>query len=1108
MEPDSGFNGPLYGLPSVHAAADVSGLPRSQMVVKSSQLLSPDLSTGPSPSSLDIAHTRSFSESVEARMPQQDPEQNSPDGVQSPHHVLPLITCSGNDNLNVHPTPDSARTRSPIVTVVSYTRGDSPERDAIPSARQPSQSSIHLFPGCVDGSSSESEDNHPVHGNPVRRALDGSWLPSPTTGQTGIDPTLRGNVYLPSPNELEQQRLLEAKNADIRSWSASVSAANSETEDDIRPQRRKSRTGPRRRAKSTGDPSLQQDYFDFKSRFDDANIPGPNVLIDVSSDEEYGSETSESLPKSLDESMQENVPSTDFPAFGDGEPLHRQFSPGWDLSQDLPQRTLPENSKAAMIEYELRVKEFDGISRHATWGTRTLTDAEANSIVGGGSLQNLSISDDKSRKSERRGSIRRLLHTRHVSNIKRQLSDISLGQFSNDADNKDNDKGKRESISIRRPSIHRSISIGRSAKSPSMSTGSAVIAIARQMAAIGGRDSLQAASPSPPRNFHKVHGRRRSELPKASTPGLMELMASHGGPPVANIAYSMESEEIRREDLAKNVGDADADDEDDGEGKEEKGTVMEFPIPSRLPVPTLEGFKTQIAELNPRLQPSLIHRFAKEQVHRYKALVECKTNHTRAVNKSNCSSGQYCFKQGGAATLLPVRTSPQDPDAATSTQFHIPRNGETHDEDLTANEGVVAAAQFPHGVRLPPVKRLPAKFECPICFEVKKFQKPSDWTKHVHEDVLPFTCTFPHCNDPKSFKRKADWVRHENERHRKLEWWTCTVPDCNHTCYRKNNFVQHLVREHKMPEPKVKKSKVNASEMQEEEECKREREIKLFWEMVESCRNDTTKNPREEPCRFCGNVCGSWKKLSSHLAQHLAQIAMPIIALVEERDIAVNTESISPVDKQPGSRSGPESTAQWTQYPNGVSHEPDMKSSINQTHYLTNSRARSAGLAASSNATYPNPLQIQSDMTSARSGQMYAYGNLSQYGWTNLASPSGIEGYASQYIPMHQNSVTYPPPRPRMVPTQVGLSVLPESYAANLSASPTELNSVYDLRGSQQASPSTEGNHGQQNHMGQTMSYDTSWNTECYQGVMNVGNPQNLYSVDYTQGAGTGQQFY
>jgi hypothetical protein len=102
---------------------------------------------------------------------------------------------------------------------------------------------------------------------------------------------------------------------------------------------------------------------------------------------------------------------------------------------------------------------------------------------------------------------------------------------------------------------------------------------------------------------------------------------------------------------------------------------------------------------------------------------------------------------------------------------------------------------------MPPVERLPAEFECPLCFKTKKIYKPSEWTKHVNEDIQPFVCTFQECRDVKGFRRNADWFRHETERHRHLESWVCDLGDCRHTCFRKDNFAQHLVREHKIGEP-------------------------------------------------------------------------------------------------------------------------------------------------------------------------------------------------------------------------------------------------------------------------------------------------------------------
>ncbi len=187
---------------------------------------------------------------------------------------------------------------------------------------------------------------------------------------------------------------------------------------------------------------------------------------------------------------------------------------------------------------------------------------------------------------------------------------------------------------------------------------------------------------------------------------------------------------------------------------------------------------------------------------------------------------------------------------------------------------------------MPPTRNLPAEFECQLCFKAKKFQKPSDWTKHVHEDVQPFTCTYDKCKEPKSFKRKADWVRHENERHRHLEWWICQVDDCRHPCYRKDNFLQHLVREHKLPEPKQKTKAA----------IKKARLTEPAWIMLEQCHHETQNRPQDEPCKFCGKTFPTWKKLTVHLAKHMEHISLPILGLVEAKTVDANT-IISPVEQ-------------------------------------------------------------------------------------------------------------------------------------------------------------------------------------------------------------------
>jgi hypothetical protein len=61
------------------------------------------------------------------------------------------------------------------------------------------------------------------------------------------------------------------------------------------------------------------------------------------------------------------------------------------------------------------------------------------------------------------------------------------------------------------------------------------------------------------------------------------------------------------------------------------------------------------------------------------------------------------------------------------------------------------------------------------------------------------------------------------------------------------------------------------------------------------------KQPKDEPCRFCGNICTTWKKLTVHLAKHMEQISMPILTLVEQKQL--NADSIiSPVVEMPEAR--------------------------------------------------------------------------------------------------------------------------------------------------------------------------------------------------------------
>ncbi|OQD77451.1 hypothetical protein PENDEC_c002G01225 [Penicillium decumbens] len=306
---------------------------------------------------------------------------------------------------------------------------------------------------------------------------------------------------------------------------------------------------------------------------------------------------------------------------------------------------------------------------------------------------------------------------------------------------------------------------------------------------------------------------------------------------------------------------------------EDPGLAMDFLAVSPFTDPTLEGFEKQILQLFPRLEPALIHRFASAQLRRYNILLNFQRNHLDVVINGSCRSGEYCFALGGGASSLQL---PNDP-GGSSQGMDVSRN---FDRLSDMGETTAPVAEFPPGVPLPPVSRFPSQFECPICFQVKKFKKPSHWLKHVQDDLQPFTCTFPDCSEHKLFKRKADWVRHETERHRQLEWWACLYPDCSKKCFfRKDNFVQHLVREHKMPEPKVKKTSDSSSERHSE--AQRELDVDRLWEIVKQCRQEI-KQTSQESCRFCGNIFDNWKKLAVHMSKHLENLAMPLLGLAKQ----------------------------------------------------------------------------------------------------------------------------------------------------------------------------------------------------------------------------------
>ncbi|EEA22220.1 C2H2 finger domain protein, putative [Talaromyces marneffei ATCC 18224] len=887
-----------------------------------------------------------------------------------------------NDNSQGHNRTRSAPSLSPIVKISQVHRGDSPTRENDGwNPLKNKRSSVHLSP--TGGSADDSDDQNEEISNSQRslspsRAEDGSWIPDASTGQAGVDPYARNDEFGPSPKDLEEQRQLAEKEVDIRIWSASVSVANSEAGDDSSPWE-----APRGRTRAVSAVETRQDYFSLM-RPDDSRIPGPGRLIhelDPGSDFETLSNIShadshDGLP-ALDYTPEENQLA---------EQLNRAY-PWKDeprYSFPLAIKTQPETSRSAMQLYEEMAKEMDKASRVGTWGSsrRRLNDAEVDSLLKSDSFfKNLSLNT---------AAIRKLLPKRSSNSLKDKRRYFRQPSF--EPEPTDPPQKKESGIAARlsrRPSLNR----------PKSPTHIMAAAIAGSMAAsIGSHNSLSARSPVSPGggSLSAVVPWSRSRS-KSEGSGPTPLIRSLAIPTLEQRQGAQQKSSPLVESRAS-VG-LDADEDDDDDSSDDKGIFMDLAPTLQQIVPTLEGFKRQISLLDPRLEPALLQRFAIEQLRRYKKLIDEQSRHVALAQSGHCDAGERCFASGGRAKLLPPRANAKDP-GATYCQFQIPGHENSDDDDEfdeennQSLENSIIPAVFADGIRMPPVKRLPAEFECSLCFKVKKFQKPSDWTKHIYEDIYPFTCTFPDCvGEPKSFKRKADWVRHETERHRHLEWWACNMPNCDHKCFRKNNFVQHLVREHRKPDPTAKKARGSAASGSANAAA-HDTEIAKLWKQVEECHHETQKKPEEEPCRFCGNVCKDWRKLMVHLARHMERIALPVLRLAEEHSSSTNrTANIYEATPAP---------APSISVYNSV--EPNLSLNTNDMAGLGEPTMSDGNISSPMQPMMMpyDPQQGSHMLSPTRSMDMSPSG-------TTYPPASASSYLQPHYTPAHRNSMSYPP---------------------------------------------------------------------------------------------------
>ncbi|CAF9922499.1 MAG: hypothetical protein GOMPHAMPRED_002582 [Gomphillus americanus] len=580
----------------------------------------------------------------------------------------------------------------------------------------------------------------------------------------------------------------------------------------------------------------------------------------------------------------------------------------------------PATAAEAMMKYRARARDLETASRAATWGTQrrmsdpdgtawTHTEQEAHRIFGhGGLLSRLSLT--KEMEEEYKGELRNLVeHAKEKAarwwpkreSFYRPAPPIRSPSNHSAASPTPSIKSKRESTHDLTESIKARFHRYSGAKKPSASE----LDLNAVTQGLGSSSPTSTHSPphSPTHTITALAHAAREKLSRHSSKDDTYHLASlwrtqSGGPPIAypklNQSPPTKSEAVfqtsTRGDTITGVAPV----------AEPKPINTGFHSDRQLPIPTLEGFLIDARRRLPNLEPFLADRLAMEQRRRYKKLVELKSNHAKLVAVGACPSGPFCIEGESHIEYFDAKAQKDTGISATGIGMAGDEDG-----DEMLDEGFLNENNFPSGMPSTPAKKLPAQFECPLCFQVKKFAKPSDWSKHVHEDLQPFTCTFADCPDPKSFKRKADWVRHENERHRELEWWICEVGCCEHKCNRRDNFVQHLSREHQIEEPKTKIVKADnrpAVRGPAKSKGKGANDTMPMENTVASlvvrCRHETRKQATDEPCRLCGRTYNTFKRLTADSAKHMEDLSLPVLELVRLKEVTAET-IISPIEAKP-----------------------------------------------------------------------------------------------------------------------------------------------------------------------------------------------------------------
>ncbi|RPA72047.1 hypothetical protein BJ508DRAFT_335422 [Ascobolus immersus RN42] len=761
------------------------------------------------------------------------------------------------------------------------------EQHAWLSVGQVAPSRVHSAPGSVilDGNDDEPTSTGMERSNSLQDAGDRHKPRRKLDRKATID--MGNNSVLDlSVNEAHAAKEMKEKNQQVENWIRRLSEPETPktdgflhvTEKGSRSRRSRSLSGftadfsfslhgRKERQASTVSAHLAPDELHNDQAPTSAPLTSNNLNAEAEADEE------DDIPRPL-------------PAGAGREHIFRYPKPWKDgIHLNTGESAQPATANDAMIKYELMSKNIETASRVATFGSRrmSLNDME-QFLQDPEELRRLKLRSDTTRSEEKEDLRKRmkdsLAHLKRGGSIRSQHSVNSVGSSGSGPSSPTLPREKSHRFSGGLSHVKDKL---RSLRTPKLDTASALTSMATASTAVGSatvhrslsrrrRGESEQSEVSQPGRFRK---HRLSPTPGSNGESMISLLKGKSASPAHPMSSPPENGTPSTTYSAPNSAyPNDTDSSLHSAHDSRKNSDDSFDKAA----PTYESFTEEVLVSYPNLEPWLVDRIASEQCKRYKTLLDYRKKHEAAVRAGGgrCANGDKCLGEN------PSYVEQHEKSVSTvESGFGTARSSQQDDDEDDNGDFTL-----PAGIPVPPVTSFtnPVTFECPICFKLKKFQKPSDWSKHVHEDLQPFTCTYKACTnpradakaEPKSFKRKADWVRHENEKHRKLEWWTCVLQDCTHICYRRDNFLQHLVREHRMSDPKQKQQR-KIGFPQDTPESDRTNQL------VNDCRKETNRQPTQEPCLFCGQTSNEWKKLHQHLGTHMEQLALPVLELVMGR---------------------------------------------------------------------------------------------------------------------------------------------------------------------------------------------------------------------------------